>query len=101
MMLDLWRNAKASEHLEGATPADSGQAAILQAITSLKTELMAKMDENVESQKIEMRLQISSLREEIKAAIDQANTKANALEERTASLEVAANNHLDSTAKLE
>lgn len=59
------------------------------------------MDEKAEMQNEEIRRQISGLRDELKGAIDQANTKADILEERTASLETAANTHWDAIANLE
>ena len=37
----------------------------------------------------------------MKMAIERANARANALEQRTASLEVAANNHSDTITELE
>lgn len=97
-MPDLRKAAKASEPAESTS---SGQSAILQAINSLRNELLAKMDEKAEMQNEEIRKQISGLRDELKGAIDQANTKANALEERTAGLETAANTHSDAIANLE
>lgn len=97
-MPDLRKAAKANESAESTS---SGQSAILQAINSLRTELLAKMDEKAEMQNEEIRKQISGLRDELKGAIDQANIKANALEERTAGLETAANTHSDAIANLE
>lgn len=88
-MPDLRSNAKASKHAEGAA-LDPGQSAILQAITSLKTELLVKIDEKAERHNTEICKQISTWRGEMKAAIEHAKARANALEERTASLEVAA-----------
>lgn len=97
-MPDLRKAAKANEPAESTS---SGQSAILQAINSLRNELLAKMDEKAEMQNEEIRKQISGLRDELKGAIDQANIKANALEERTAGLETAANTHSDAIANLE
>ncbi|ROL42495.1 LINE-1 type transposase domain-containing protein 1 [Anabarilius grahami] len=59
------------------------------------------MDEKAEMRNEEIRKQISGLRDELKGAIDQANIKANVLEERTAGLETAANTHSDAIANLE
>ncbi|KAK7877354.1 hypothetical protein WMY93_031942 [Mugilogobius chulae] len=95
-MPDLRKNAKASEAGES-----SGQTAILQAIETLRTELLAKIDEKAEMQTDEMSRQINGLRDELKASIDQANAKASMLDERTASLEEAANTHSDKIADLE
>lgn len=97
-MLDLRKAAKANEPAESTS---SGQSAILQAINSLRNELLVKMDEKAEMQNEEIRKQISGLRDKLKGAIDQANIKANALEERTAGLETAANTHSDAIANLE
>lgn len=97
-MPDLRKAAKASEPAESTS---SGQSAILQAINSLRNELLAKMDEKAEMQNKEICKQISGLRDELKGAIDQANIKANALEERTAGLETASNTHSDAIANLE
>ncbi|ROL42847.1 LINE-1 retrotransposable element ORF1 protein [Anabarilius grahami] len=95
-MPDLRKAAKANEPAESTS---SGQSAILQAINSLRNELLAKMDEKAEMQNEEIRKQISGLRDELKGAIDQANIKANALEERTAGLETAANGAFKSCRK--
>lgn len=97
-MPELRSNAKATEQTEGM---DAGQAAVLQAITSLKTELLAKMDEKAETQNTELRRQVGALRDEMKAAIEHANNRANALEARTASLEETANSHSNTITKLE
>ncbi|GAA6101771.1 uncharacterized protein LOC117469232 [Tachysurus ichikawai] len=97
-MPDLRKAGKANEP---AVSTSSGQSAILQAISSLRNELLAKMDEKAEMQNEEIRKQISGLRDELKGAIDQANIKANVLEERTAGLETAANTHSDAIANLE
>ncbi|GAA6090575.1 uncharacterized protein LOC117469232 [Tachysurus ichikawai] len=97
-MPDLRKAGKANEP---AVSTSSGQSAILQAISSLRNELLAKMDEKAEMQNEEIRKQISGLRDELKGAIDQANIKANALEECTAGLETAANTHSDAIANLE
>ncbi|GAA6072840.1 uncharacterized protein LOC117469232 [Tachysurus ichikawai] len=97
-MPDLRKAGKANEP---AVSTSSGQSAILQAISSLRNELLAKMDEKAEMQNEEIRKQITGLGDELKGAIDQANIKANALEERTAGLETAANTHSDAIANLE
>lgn len=97
-MPDLRKAAKANEPAESTS---SGQSAILQAINSLRNELLAKIDEKAKMQNEEIRRQISGLRDELKGAIDQANTKVNVLEERTAGLETAANTHSDAIANLE
>ncbi|KAK2848151.1 hypothetical protein Q7C36_009833 [Tachysurus vachellii] len=56
-MPDLRKAGKANEPAESTS---SGQSAILQAINSLRNELLAKMDEKAE-------MQISGLRDELKA----------------------------------
>ncbi|KAK2816442.1 hypothetical protein Q7C36_022713 [Tachysurus vachellii] len=97
-MPDLRKAGKANIPAESTS---SGQSAILQAINSLRNKLLVKMDEKAEMQNEEIHKQISGLRDELKAAIDQANIKANALEERTTGLETAANTHSDAIANLE
>ena len=97
-MPDTRSGAKAPELAEDA---DTGQAAVLHAITSLKAELLAKMDEKAETQNAEICRQISMVKDEMRAAFEHANAKANALERRTASLEVAANSYSDTIAELE
>ncbi len=62
-MLDARKNAKAAKNAKGVS---SSQTAILQAIASLKTELLAKMDEKADTQKNKIRKQINILRGEIK-----------------------------------
>lgn len=97
-MPDLRSGAKASEHAEGT---DLGQSAILDAITSLKAELLAKIDEKAETQNAEICKQISIVKDEMKMAIEHANARANALEQCTASLEAAGNSHSDTIIELE
>lgn len=96
-MPDLKSSAKAPEHAENT----SSSQAILDAITSLKAEILAKIDEKAETQNAEICKQISIVKDEMKTAIEHANARANALEQRTASLEVAANNHSDTITELE
>ena len=99
--------AKANEDLAASSASANlqtetmDQSLILRAIESLKSEFLAKMDEKAETQNDLMRKQISLLREEMKAANEQANNRVNMLDERTASLEVAANAHSDTIANLE
>uniref|UniRef100_A0AAV2KVU7 L1 transposable element RRM domain-containing protein n=1 Tax=Knipowitschia caucasica TaxID=637954 RepID=A0AAV2KVU7_KNICA len=76
----------------------SGQSAILQAIDTLRTE---KIEEKAEMQKDELAKQISGLRDELMASIDQANNRVGMLDERTASLEEAVNMHSNKMADLE
>lgn len=71
------------------------QSAVLQAIEAMRSELLAKMDKKADIQNDFMRRQISMLREEMQAASEQANIKVNILDERTTSLEAAANTHSD------
>lgn len=97
-MPDLRSGARAPEHAESTEP---GQSAILDAITSLKAELLAKIDEKAETQNAEICKQISIVKDEMKTAIERANARANALEQRTASLEAAANSHSDTITELE
>lgn len=76
----------------------SGQAAVLQAIDSLKAELMTKIDEKAEVQRNELSKQISNLGDELKESIEQASSRVSMLEERMASLEEGANTHSDKIA---
>lgn len=74
---------------------------MLQAIEAMRAEFLAKIDEKTEMQNDLMRKQISMLREEMKAATEQANLRVNMLDERTTSLEVAANTHSDAITDME
>ena len=66
-MPDLRSSVKAPEHAESTDP---GLSAILNAITSLKAELLAKIDEKAETQYAEICKQISIVKDEMKTATE-------------------------------
>lgn len=94
-------NGQATDANANNSPETMDQSAVLQAIEAMRADFLAKMDEKTEMQNDLMLRQINMLREEMKAANEQANNKVNLLDERTASLEVAANTHSDAITDLE
>lgn len=94
--------ATSPANANNAGPAENmDQSAVLRAIDTMRSELLAKMDEKAEIHSDLMRKQITILREEMRTANEQANNRVNLLDERTASLEAAANTHSDAIANLE
>ncbi|CAL9707522.1 unnamed protein product [Knipowitschia caucasica] len=85
----------------GESSLTSGNTAVLQAIDALKSELLSKIDDKAEMQKNELAKQIRSLRDEVKASIEQANNRVSMLEERMASLEEGTNTCSDGVTELE
>ncbi|CAK6972034.1 uncharacterized protein LOC117536879 [Scomber scombrus] len=80
---------------------DSSNATILQAIQCLKDDLVKKMDENTKSQSLELKQEITLLREELKGSIEQVSSRTKALEDKVESMHTACNNHSDAICTLD
>lgn len=76
-----------------STVGSSGQEPILQAITALKEELLAKIDEKMEVQTADIISQMDQLREEWRSGMDNVNGRADALEQQFLQLEEATSEH--------
>ncbi|KAK1893730.1 Ankyrin repeat domain containing protein 6 [Dissostichus eleginoides] len=61
-----------------ASAARGDEAAILQAIQSLREDLLKKIDDNTEMQSKELRREISQLRDELRSAIDRVSSRTKA-----------------------
>ncbi|XP_010773698.1 uncharacterized protein isoform X2 [Notothenia coriiceps] len=83
-----------------ASAARGDEATILQAIRSLREDLLKKIDDNAEMQSKELRREISQLRDELRSAIDRVSSRTKALEDRVESLD-SANDHSDLITTLE
>ncbi|KAL3065034.1 hypothetical protein OYC64_015255 [Pagothenia borchgrevinki] len=80
-----------------ASAARGDETAILQAIQSLREDLLKKIDDNAEMQSKELRREISQLR----SAVDRVSSRTKSLEDRLESLDTAANDHSDLITTLE
>ncbi len=75
--LDLKAKVTSSAKEDGANPeqlvanaAGNNDATILQAIHSLREDLLKKIDDNANTQSKELRREISQLRDELKSVVD-------------------------------
>lgn len=79
----------------------NGDSKILQAIHTLREDLVKKIDDNADTHSKELRREIGQLRDELKAAVDQVSSRTKALEDQVEDLSAAANNHSDAVSNLE
>lgn len=75
--------------------------AVLQAINSLKEDLIAKIEEKAIAQSDELCRQVDQLRIELRSAVEHVNARVEAAEERVTGLESAMGRHSDSITTLE
>lgn len=82
--------------------ADAGeQQTVLQAINTLKVDLLAKMDEKASAQTAELRDQIGKLQAELGNALEQVKTRVEATENRMVELESAVSGYSDTVVSME
>lgn len=81
--------------------AASDNYVVLQAINSLKEDLIAKIEENAAAQSVELCSQVEQLRTELRNAVERVNTRVEAAEERVTGLESAMGGYSDSITTLE
>ncbi len=74
---------------------------VLQAINSLKEDLIAKIEEKAAAQSDELCSQIDQLRTELRSAVEHVNSRVEAVEERVTGLESALGGYSDSITTLE
>ncbi|ROJ29415.1 hypothetical protein DPX16_23694 [Anabarilius grahami] len=94
-------NANVELQTTSKKDAASDNYVVLQAINSLKEDLIAKIEENAAAQSAELCSQVDQLRTELRNAMERVNARVEAAEERVTGLESAMGGHSDSITTLE
>lgn len=99
------QNANASAELQATSKKDTASASyncvVLQAINSLREDLIAKIEEKAAAQSVELCSQVDQLRTELRSAVDYVNARVEAAEGRVTELESALGGDFDSITTLE
>ena len=77
------------------------QHAILQAIETLKQDLMAKIEEKALAQSTELRSQVAQIQTELRNAVEKADKRTEAVESRVSELEDGVDRHADTLTSVE
>ncbi|KAK1892080.1 LINE-1 type transposase domain containing protein 1 [Dissostichus eleginoides] len=89
--------AEASANANLADNADiNDQHAVLNAIASLKQDLVAKIEEKAIAQSAELQIQTTQIRTELRSVVEQVNKKIEVTEGRVSELDAVVSSHSDS-----
>ncbi|KAF3844369.1 hypothetical protein F7725_007532 [Dissostichus mawsoni] len=89
--------AEASDNANLADDADiNDQHVVLNAIASLKQDLVAKIEEKAIAQSAELQIQTTQIRTELRSVVEQVNKRIEVTEGRVSELEAEVSNHSDS-----
>ena len=94
-------SAEANASLTDNVHTNSDQHAVLQAIESLKQDLMTKMEEKATAQSEELRSQVTQIRTELRGAVEKVNKRIESTEGQVSELQAEVSSHSDSIASME